>query len=289
MTAAETPYQRSAPGCEAPTERGRNERSRATGTPQAGGASPRRVLLTRSDEDCAAWAAALERRGIVPVALPCITAEDIDTATLRRDLAAESARADWLVFTSRRGVEAYTRLDGPQPAPVGDAGDAGVRVAVVGPATADAARELLGRVDLIGDDGTAAGLAASLTERLRADAQRRGARSTRVLLVLAENARRTLERGLEGADVDCVRLDVYRTVPAPRHRDRLPLASLGVDAVFLASPSAVTGFVNQVDVDTSARLVAIGPSTADAAKALGLDIAAEAREPSLEGLLEAMP
>jgi uroporphyrinogen-III synthase len=82
---------------------------------------------------------------------------------------------------------------------------------------------------------------------------------------------------------------VYRTVPAAPASARMPLASLGVDTVFLASPSAVTGFVNLVDVDASARLVTIGPSTSEAARALELTVAAEAREPSLEGLLEAMP
>src|SRR5690606_15964723 len=106
-----------------------------------------------------------------------------------------------------------------------------------------------------------------------------------ILLAVAENARDTLERELTQAGMHCKRIDVYRTVPAAPREHKLSLAALDVDLVFLASPSAATGFVNQVDVDSSARIVAIGSSTSEAARALGLTVSAEAAEPSLEGLV----
>jgi uroporphyrinogen III methyltransferase/synthase len=110
-----------------------------------------------------------------------------------------------------------------------------------------------------------------------------------VLLALAENAPDTLERALAGARIECRRFNVYRTVPAAPASPKRPLASLGVDAVLLASPSAVRGFVNQIEVDASTPLVTIGPTTSAAARKLGLDVAGEAREPSLDALLEAIP
>ena len=73
-----------------------------------------------------------------------------------------------------------------------------------------------------------------------------------MLLAVAENAGDTLERALQAAGARCTRLDVYRTVPAPAGRARRPLSTLRVDNVVLASPSAVTGFVHQVDVDVPA-------------------------------------
>src|SRR5690606_24532559 len=107
-------------------------------------------------------------------------------------------------------------------------------------------------------------------------------------LALAENARRVLEERLTAAGAQCRRFDVYRTVPAAPRSPKLALSGLGVDAVWLASPSAVAGFVNQVDVDTDdTKLVSIGPSTADAIRAQGLAVAAEARTPTFEGLLAA--
>ena len=122
-------------------------------TPAVGTSPKRRVLLTRSEEDNAEWSARLAQIGAEPVALPCIHCEAIDTPALRADLAAAAATADWLTFTSRRGVEAFAAL---HSAPVPRA-----RVAVVGATTGDAARNTLGRVDLVGRDGTAASLGAT--------------------------------------------------------------------------------------------------------------------------------
>lgn len=285
----------------------------------------RRILLTRSEEDSAAWARALERIGAVPVTLPCIDAEPIGDDTLGRALREAARDADWLVFTSRRGVDAFVRLAGgdaladrdahtgggrltggdapaqvdavsgdetlaKSDAPVGERGDtpnAGTlpgrtrrpRIAVVGPATAEAATRLLGRVDLVGEHGTAESLAESML--------RTGVRAARIVLALAENARDVLETRLRAAGAECRRFDVYRTVPAAPQTPKLTLSALSVDAVWLASPSAVEGFTNRVEVDADVPLVAIGPSTAAAIRERGLVVAAEASTPSFEGLLEA--
>jgi uroporphyrinogen-III synthase len=230
-----------------------------------------RVLLTRSEDDCAEWAEELERRGARPVLLPCIETEPLDTPELRSALRAALADADWLVLTSRRGVEACAALELP----------ARTRVATVGAATAAAARALLGRADLVGG-GSGAALGAGLTS------DRRFARGARVVLALAANASDALERALTSAGAHCARFDVYRTIPAPPAARKHALSSLGADRVVLASPTAASGFVHQVDLDVPVAIYTIGPSTSAAARALGLDVTAVAREPSLEGILEAM-
>jgi uroporphyrinogen-III synthase len=242
-------------------------------TPQLQGAPRPRVLLTRSDEDCAEWAEALARHGIESVALPCIRCEIIDTPALRAALATTAATADWLVFTSRRGIEAFVTLGANVPRHAG--------IAVVGAATAVAAEERLGYVSLVGR-GTGAALAALLVRE--GDLSHR----PKVVMAVAENAGDTFERAVEAAGAHCVRHDVYRTVPAPLAAAKRPLSALRVDNVLLASPSAALGFVHQVDTDVPAGFVTIGPSTTAAAKRLGVTVTAEAREPSLDGMLEAM-
>ena len=242
------------------------------------GAKParhRRVLLTRSEEDCADWAARLALHGAEAIALPCIRTEPIVDAQRKTALEKALAEADWLVFTSRRGVEAFATLAAKAPREQ-------CRIAVVGSATAEAAKAALGRVDLVGAGGTAESLAETLVDV--GDLKRH----PRVLLALAENAGDTLERTLAGAGARCTRLDVYRTVPAPPAEPRRSLSALRVDNVVLASPSAVTGFVHLVDVDAPVSVYTIGPSTTAAARRLGVAVTAEAREPSFEGILEAM-
>jgi uroporphyrinogen-III synthase len=232
-----------------------------------------RVLLTRSEDDNAEWLPHFAAHGAEPAALPCIHCETLDTPTLRVALAAASLNADWLAFTSRRGVEAFVALGAQR--------HARARIAVVGAGTAAAAEQSLGHVDLVGG-GTAALLAGALA------ASGALAKGARVLLALAANAGDVLERELAAAGARCTRLDVYRTVPAPPAARKRPLSALRVDNVVFASPSAVTGFANQVELDVRAHVFTIGPSTTAAARAAGLVVTAEAREPSLEGILEAM-
>jgi uroporphyrinogen III methyltransferase/synthase len=234
--------------------------------------SGKRILVTRSVDDSAEWVEQLTRFGAMAVTLPCIETELVDTPELRSQLAAAVAQADWLVFTSRRGIEAFAVL---HPAAIGNA-----RVAVVGPATAEAARAHLKRVDLVGG-GTAARLAATmLAEGVLND-------NPRVVLALAGNADDLLERALEAA-ARCTRLDLYWTMPKAAVAAKRAMSTLGADNVLLASPSAVTGFVNQVDIDIPVSIFTIGPSTSAAARAQGLAVTAEAASPGLLGIVEAM-
>src|SRR5690606_22470527 len=83
--------------------------------------------ITRSEDDASAWADALTRAGAEAVVLPCIDAEPIVDAALATALRDAARRADWVVFTSRRGVEAFVRLVGTTSTKA--------RVAAVGPAT----------------------------------------------------------------------------------------------------------------------------------------------------------
>lgn len=232
-----------------------------------------RILLTRSADDCAGWAETLRLEGETPVIYPCIAIEHIGTSVTRRALELALADADWLVFTSRRGVAACAALAALRAAQA-------PQIAAVGPATAEAAIEHFGRVDLVGAGGTAAALADELVAAA-------AGKPSRFVLALAENAPSTLEDAL-GAVGHTIRVDVYRTVPAPPRRPKQSYSGLASDAVFLASPSAVQGFVNQIDLDIETSVYTIGPSTTAAAKQLGLKITAQAPKPSLEGLLEAM-
>jgi uroporphyrinogen-III synthase len=237
-----------------------------------------RIVLTRSAEDCAPWAERLKALDAEPIVFPCIESESIDTAELRTMLAAGMQDAEWLVFTSRRGVDAFVDLYGaPLPA--------GLRVAAVGANTALAARDKLGRADFTGS-GTGAQLGEELGAQLSRELHH-GATATAVL-ALAENAARVLQDKLEAAGAICARFDVYRTVPAPPAAPKQALSALRGDAIWLASPTAVTGLLNRLELDVEARYFTIGPTTSAAVRAAGLPLAAQAREPSLNGFLEAM-
>lgn len=236
--------------------------------------SGRRVLITREAEDSRRWARRLSSAGAVPIVFPCITTEPIACRATIELVHAALARSEWLALSSARGAEVAARLiEVPLPMHV--------RVATVGATTAHVAKARLGRVDLVADPPTGAALGAELSSRLAGSGQH-------VLVIGAENGRTDVESALAAAGVAFTRVDVYRTLPVPPAIAPRDLAADGVQDILLASPSAVSGLCNAAAIPASARIITIGPTTTSAARAAGLDVWAEARHPSLEGMLEAI-
>jgi uroporphyrinogen-III synthase len=105
----------------------------------------------------------------------------------------------------------------------------------------------------------------------------------------AAYGRTDVEHALEEAGVPVTRVNVYAMIPSPVSGPKRDLAAEGIDAILLASPSAAEGFVNRAVFPPDARIITIGPTTSAAAAAVGLRVAAEARRPDLDGMLEALP
>lgn len=238
----------------------------------------RKILITRAADDALGWAERLQALGALPVILPCLVAvpnEDDHTRTLLRDALRD---ATWLVVSSPRGAELVARLtQGTFPAHV--------RIAAVGPTTARAARDVLGRVDLVPKEMTSAGLGGELAGVICADA---GHPAPHVMVAGAEGGRDDAERALVAAGHRVTRVDIYKTVPAPVTAVKRDLGAEGIDDVLLASPSAVTGLLNCTRVPPEMRIVTIGSTTSAAAVAAGLRVTAEARRPDLESMIEVM-
>jgi len=237
-----------------------------------------RPLLTRSVEDAAAWAEALASEGAKPILLPCIETETIAEVAMSQVLADSIRAADWLVFTSRRGVDALAGI-------LSQALPDGISIAAVGQATAERFRATRagaapGREIVIGQS-TGAALGREL-------AKRPDIAGSRFVLAIAENAGDALADALTGAGARVERFDVYRTIPTPAAEPKRDLSTLDCTTVIFASPSAVTGFDNQVNIDTGLQTVTIGPSTSAAVRALDWPVTAEAREPSINGIIESM-
>lgn len=206
-----------------------------------------RIVLTGTEDGARQLAARLTREGHDVLRCPLVRIEPLDGPPVR------AAGYDWLLLTSRHGVEAlFRRLEGPLP-----------RVAVVGRGTAEALREHGVEPALVAGRSTQEGLAAELPRP-----------PGRALFAGAEGARDVLVREL---DADFVPL--YRTVEASP--ETFPAAEL----VVLASPSAAR-VLSRLRRDLSC--VSIGPVTTAEAARCGLDVVAEARSHDRDGLLRAV-
>ena len=154
----------------------------------------------------------------------------------------------------------------------------------MGPATADALRRTGVEPDLVPAEHSARGLVAAFPDAVAAGPQR-------VLFPCADLAPDTIPEGLTKKGWVVHRVEAYRTVPgaapAPALLDRVTAA----DAVTFAAPSSVRAFValrtaDGAPVTPPAHVVCMGPTTAAAARAAGLDGVHEALDASAQGIVD---
>lgn len=232
-----------------------------------------RLLVTRAADDAAAWSRELRARGHEPLELPCVSIEEL----VPPPWAAEAARAaDWLVFSSPRAVDLWRRLDLVSPA----------RVAAVGARTAARVEEWRDHCELVASPENGHALAAALRERWAA----LGAPASWSLVAPgALDGDRSLEALAPEGGWRVQRIALYRTLAAAPRAPRVDLNGWCLDAVLLASPSAVAGLVAQAELPRGVALVCIGPSTAAAAARIDGAHVLEATRADLEGLLATLP
>lgn len=236
----------------------------------------RRVVVTRPRGQASPLSEALRAVGADPVEVPTIRIAEPDDGGAA--LAAAVGRVtdyDWVVLTSTNGAHRFC-------AHLRDGRDlAGVRLAAIGPGTADA----LAEHRLVADLVPARFVAESLLETFPLPApDDRG----RVLLARAAVARDVLPDGLRGLGWEVDVVDAYRTV-AEDVTDAQRAAAAEADVVTFTSSSTVERWVDAMGSTPAPPVVAcIGPVTADTARAHGIDVDVVAREHTIPGLVAAL-
>jgi uroporphyrinogen-III synthase len=220
-----------------------------------------RVALTHASGRLEGLAARLGANGHEVVRVPLVAIVPFDDDATRAAARALLGLA-WHAFASRSAVEAWLALGLPVD---------GARIAALGPATRAALDAQGARGVLEAVPATADALVATLA--------RRAPRGATVGVVQGRRARPNLATGLRRAGFDVHVATVYDTVTRPWP------AGLSVDAVVVASPSAVAAL--PAEVGAMALLVAIGPTTAEAVRARGWE-AREAAAPTSESVAAAV-
>ena len=236
----------------------------------------RRVLVTRSADQSAGVVERLRARGAEVVEVPVLRIEPPDDPLAIRDALHSIDAYGWLLLTSANAVHAVAAgIRGALPVTL--------RLASAGPATTEAIRALLPEAVI-----TARATSAFGGEGLARALALVDVSGARMLFPVSDRSPAALADDLRarGAQVDVV--VAYRTTVPPDAGDRLRAAlGQGIDAVTFASPSAVDAFVS---LGGGGRLpsVVIGPTTAAAARAAGLAVAATAEAATSEGLAAAV-
>jgi uroporphyrinogen III methyltransferase/synthase len=244
----------------------------------------RRVLVTRPRHQAADLVRRLEELGAVPFVLPAVEVRPLTDYSAVDRAIAELASYQWLVFTSANGVHAFLRrlrLSRDLRA-LGT-----TRLAAIGSATAGVLRGYHLEPDLVPPEFRSESLAASLRERVAGQ---------RVLLTRADRGRDVLRRELaDVAQVDQVA--VYSQVDALDVDSEVfdCLRRGEIDFVTLTSSNIARALLRSLDEPCAARiragdvrLVSISPVTSEAVAEFGLPVAAEAREYTTAGVIEAL-
>lgn len=187
---------------------------------------------------------------------------------------------DWLAVTSRNAVLAMGAIATAHGRSLGEAVPP-ARVATVGEATRSACAALGLDVALV-PSGTqdARGIVADFPE---------GAGT--VLVPLGDLASPVLARGLARKGWEVTEVEAYRVVDGPGIEPNLAaeLAAGEFDAVLLTSGSVAERYApHAAPAAADTLVVAIGATTAAAARAVGVKVAAVASVPSYDGILAAL-
>lgn len=242
-----------------------------------------RVLVTRTREQASVLSAMLAERGAMPIELPTIAIEPLDSATAM-DAALEGlASYAWTVFTSANAVSIF--FEGLAARGLDARALSTMKVCAIGPGTGAVLAEYNIKADYNPDEFVAESLVDGMGKQFNP--------GDRVLLPRAEGGRASLVQGLKeaGAVVDEVHL--YRSVPPGDIAEKAKEAfAEGVDTITFASSSTVKNLVAALDGDVEAInrcvIACIGPITTETARGLGVRVDVEATEHTVPGLVEAL-
>jgi uroporphyrinogen III methyltransferase/synthase len=256
----------------------------------------KRILITRPRAQASDLSDRLAALGAEPIRFPTIEIAPLDDFAELDRAVANQGSYHWIIFTSVNGVTAFWERLGVLGTSLAPA----VRVAAIGPATAQALEKRGVHAEFIPDEYVAEALAAGIGD----------VAGQQILLPRADIAREALavELSRRGAIVHDVA--AYRTLPTTPDRQGLTEMRSGVDAVTFTSSSAVRNFVRLVSgsdwyIDAAnyrrmgrdgvpmpslgrAAIACIGPITAQTAREVGLPVDVMAHEYTMDGLVAAL-
>ncbi len=242
----------------------------------------KRIVVTRAAGQAAEFSERLRALGADAVELPVISIEPPqDPAPLDRAIE-QLAAYDWLIFTSVNGVRFFLdRLDHSKH----DLRSLKARICAIGPATRRAVEDLHLKVDLMPDEYVAEGVLQAFAKETLS--------GKRVLLPRAAVARDLIPSELAklGAQVDV--LEAYRNVLPPDAAARAHEIFSGAkkpDWITFTSSSTVNNLLAIAGREAldGVQIASIGPVTSATARAQGLTPNVEAKQFTLDGLIEAI-
>ena len=222
-------------------------------------------------------------RGAWPVLAPAIAISPVEDFTQFDEALEALDQIDWLIFTSRNGVEQFFARFFARGYDIRRLGS--VQLATIGSATAGALAENHLNADVIPQSFRAEELAAALKDRVRGN---------RVLWVRANRGRDVLPTELGAIAQSFQELVVYNNSDLEQ-LDAEVIAQFRnheIDWVPLSSPSIARAMARlipeEIRQDAAFKIATISPVTSEAAREVGFKVDAEATNYTWPGILDAI-
>lgn len=248
--------------------------------------SGRRIVLTRPETRRGTMLEALRESGAEAENIPVIRFEGCggqSSKELVRRLEELRSGSGWLILPSPAAVRFLFELLGAENFDARAL--AGIRVAVVGAGSADELSNRGLKADFVSEAGTGEALASKLPL----------GSGEPVLIAGSSQSRPELADGLRARGGAVGNLALYSTVPHAEGIKTLnaKIADGELDSVVVFSPSAVEAIFSRAEGSALAALrgvrwYAIGPTTAEALRGIGVVPAGIAERPNAESLLDAV-
>jgi len=249
----------------------------------------KRIMVTRTREQASDLVASLEELGAEVLERPVISIQAPDSWEPLDLALADLADYDWVLFTSLNAVKNFffrLREKGGDSRTLGRA-----RIGVVGRATAEALLDYGIVADLVPEEFTGEGLAASLVAQ--------GIRGKKVLIPRALKAREILPRSLEEAGAAVTVVPVYQNVRPVGYEEQLrqDLRDEEVDVITFTSSSTVSNFLHMLNARDADELhaltkdiviAAIGPITGKTIRDNGLQVHIQPASHTIPALVDSI-
>ncbi|MGH9110719.1 MAG: uroporphyrinogen-III C-methyltransferase [Acidimicrobiales bacterium] len=258
----------------------------------------RRIVVTRAREQASQLVERLQALGAATLEVPAIAIrEPADGGAALAAAVDRLGNYEWVVLTSPNGARRL--LDAVRAAGRDARAFGGVRLAAIGPGTAEALAAGNLQVDLVPPRFVAESLLEAFPEPGTSAPSSSGPGlsgrgisgppgSGRVLLARAEVARDVLPEGLRSRGWALDVVDAYRTERAPL-ADEQAAAVAEAEIVTFTSSSTVTNLLDALGGRPVPPVVAaIGPVTAATARDHGLAVDVEAEVHTIDGLVDAL-
>lgn len=241
-----------------------------------------RVLVTRPRERAEELCFLLEDEGAEVMALPLLELMPPENPRPLQAAAEQVQRYRWVFLTSPSSAQAFHEA-------LREAGTLDrvprLKLAVVGPGTAKAARALGWEPAAEAETTTGTGLFERVREELEPQDE--------VLLPAAQEGRKELESALLEQGLRVTRVAAYRSEGRSlSDEQRQEIKAQPPHAVLFGSPRTAEVFLEELegarDVLAKAKVVAIGPTTSNALGSLGISVAAVAERPTASDWVEAV-